>query len=990
MRVAEHAPVQDAPGARPASFAAEPGAAAEHGAAVAPEHCGNIGELLHRGQALAVLEECGVRLKVGLPVVVTIEGDRGSGKSALLGALAAGCGAAVELRARCHGAEHGFSFGVVGQLLDRLPAGDLGAPAGAAAMPETREYDLFDRFYRVVRAVAVRGPVVLAIDDLHLADPQSVRWCSYVARRLDDLPAALLVTVSPGGSPAGAEEPAAAELIADLGALAHSRIVRAGPLCTQCTGALISRKLGRPVDPAFARQCHALTRGNPQVLGVAAAQLAAATDTRPGVALEVAARALATTALAWLRQDDPVKARVAVQFAACGGGTLETAAMLVGQGEDVAGAARVALHRIGLLEPGAPDRFAHLAMGEVINNMMPPEDRAAMHAHAARTLSQLGESAILAAEHAMLAGTIGELWTRQVLRQASRQAAAAGDWPRGALYLSRALLEPGPPRQTLAITAELGAMEFHDDVGACLRQAAAAADLAAANPDSAAALAVFADAALAAEDGDAAAVFCHAAAAVAAAKIPERDALLRLAAAAQLSGHTLLPEQSAGIRQAVRMVAGEPGDISARQLLSALALSTAARGRGRDRCKVLALRSAAGGPVTFIDPVPSTAACAAFALAWAGELDLASDTCAQAVEAAHRMASRTGEALALLVRSEIAFQRGSLTPALADARQALQLFQAVGATSLQAAAAAAMTRLGLMRGEPDAIAAQASIQAPRASGHPLILAMALEARGMSAAGQGNHALALRLYLESGRHLMAAGLVNPACSAWRSRAVTVLAGLGRVWEARTLGNSEITLARSWGAPGPLGRALVAAAGAHDGPARRELLKEAVTVLEDSGCQLHLARALIRLGCDLHLDPAGSSQIARDVLERGLDLAGACGAVPLVATAHRAMHAAGARPRGQRGPRGYFVPTILTAAEHRVAALVVTGMSNQAVAVSLTLSKRTIDTHLGRIYRKLGITGRTRLSEAISGADVRALAAGQVTTCELPLPIPDDSA
>ena len=36
-------------------------------------------------------------------------------------------------------------------------------------------------------------------------------------------------------------------------------------------------------------------------------------------------------------------------------------------------------------------------------------------------------------------------------------------------------------------------------------------------------------------------------------------------------------------------------------------------------------------------------------------------------------------------------------------------------------------------------------------------------------------------------------------------------------------------------------------------------------------------------------------------------------------------------------------------------------------TLTLSKRTVDIHLGRIYRKLGITGWARLREAISGID-----------------------
>jgi DNA-binding CsgD family transcriptional regulator len=927
----------------------------------APEHRGSMGELLHRGQAFALLEECGARLREGRPVVVVIEGDRGSGKSALLGALAAGCEAGMVLRARCHGAEHDFRFGVVSQLLDRLPADDLAPVAAtmAAGAAESQEYELLDRSCRVVRAVAARGPVVLAIDDVHLADPLSARWCSYVARRLDDLPVGVLVTVRSGGFPTGAGDPAPAELIADLGALAHSRLVRTGPLCAECAGTLIARKLGRPVDPDFARQCHALTRGNPRLLSVVAARLPTTAGADRG-ALEVAARALAGTALGWLRQDDPVKAGVVEQFAVCGGGTLEIAAMLAGQGEDVARAARVRLRQIGLLDSREPDRFAHPTMGDAITDLLRPAARAAMHARAATMLSQIGEPAMLAAEHAMSAGTIGEPWARQVLRQAAQQAAAAGDWPRGARYLSRALLEPGPPRQTLTITAELGAFEFHLDVSVCLRLADAAAGLAADDPDSVADLAVLADAALAAEDGDAAAVFCRAAATLAAAKYPARSALLRLAAPALLSGRTLLPEQAAGVRQAMRRLADGPRDMAARQLLSALALSMAARGRNQSRCKALALRSAAGGPVQLTDPLPSTTACAALALAWAGELDTATDACAQAVEAAHRMASRTGEALALFVRSEIGCQRGDLTAALNDADQALRLFQAAGAAGLQAAAAANLTRVLLMRGERDAIPAQATSPALETSGHPFILGIQQEARGMTAAAQANRALALRLYLESGRHLMAARLVNPACSAWRSRAVTVLAGLGRAWEARTLADSEITLARAWGAPGPLGRALVAAAAAHDGPARREMLSEAVTVLEGSGYRLHLARALIRLGSEMQA--AGPSRSASGVLNRGLELARDCGAPILAGTANQTVRAVGAPPRGHPGP------ATLTAAEHRVAGLVITGMSNQAVATTLVLSKRTIDTHLGRIYRKLGITSRARLSEALSGAGV----------------------
>jgi DNA-binding CsgD family transcriptional regulator len=332
--------------------------------------------------------------------------------------------------------------------------------------------------------------------------------------------------------------------------------------------------------------------------------------------------------------------------------------------------------------------------------------------------------------------------------------------------------------------------------------------------------------------------------------------------------------------------------------------------------------------------------------------------CAQAMEAAHRIASRTGEALALLARSEIGYQRDSLRAALADAQQAARLFQAVGAVGLRAVAVAHSIRVFLMQGEPGSVAAEAMASVQEASGHPFVHGLQQEARGLLAAAQGNRSLALRLYLECGRHLMAGGLVNPACSAWRSRAVAVLAGLGRIAEARALAENEVRLARGWGAPGPLGRALVGYAVAHEA-ARGELLEEAVAVLEDSDCRLNLARALIRLGS--HRYASGYGRAARDVLEQGLEIAAECGAATMVTAARRTMHAVGARPRG------HPASATLTAAELRVAELVINGMSNQAVATALTLSKRTVDTHLGRIYRKLGITGRARLRDALTGTE-----------------------
>jgi DNA-binding CsgD family transcriptional regulator len=56
--------------------------------------------------------------------------------------------------------------------------------------------------------------------------------------------------------------------------------------------------------------------------------------------------------------------------------------------------------------------------------------------------------------------------------------------------------------------------------------------------------------------------------------------------------------------------------------------------------------------------------------------------------------------------------------------------------------------------------------------------------------------------------------------------------------------------------------------------------------------------------------------------------------------------------------------LTSAERRVADLVAAGRTNAEVAAELFMSQRTVESHLSRIYRKLGVRSRTELSRALA--------------------------
>jgi DNA-binding NarL/FixJ family response regulator len=74
----------------------------------------------------------------------------------------------------------------------------------------------------------------------------------------------------------------------------------------------------------------------------------------------------------------------------------------------------------------------------------------------------------------------------------------------------------------------------------------------------------------------------------------------------------------------------------------------------------------------------------------------------------------------------------------------------------------------------------------------------------------------------------------------------------------------------------------------------------------------------------------------------------------------------RAEGARTPPlrlGTDVAEPLTGREREVALLAAQGLATKDIASRLHLSARTVDTHLARIYRKLGVTGRAELAAAL---------------------------
>jgi DNA-binding NarL/FixJ family response regulator len=125
----------------------------------------------------------------------------------------------------------------------------------------------------------------------------------------------------------------------------------------------------------------------------------------------------------------------------------------------------------------------------------------------------------------------------------------------------------------------------------------------------------------------------------------------------------------------------------------------------------------------------------------------------------------------------------------------------------------------------------------------------------------------------------------------------------------------------------------------------------------------ARTALILGARLHR--ARRRAEARERLRAALATFEELGAKPWAARARAELKAAGAVER-----RPVTDPDELTAQEVRVASAVATGATNREVAASLYLSPKTIEFHLGRVYRKLGIHSRAELATIVAAGGLES--------------------
>ena len=453
--------------------------------------------LYERAEVMEVVESALTRLCEGyrngdtdIGTLLRFSGEAGLGKTALLGELRRSARARQDhclvLYARGGEQQRNVPFHVVRQLLqptllrksvperrEFLEGGwlDLAAPAlglvpasDAVGLPVPPDpQGIRDALDLLLTQLAVRmGPLVVVVDDLHWADPESLAWLVAFASRLPGVPLLMALAFRPESLPM-AGDPLLSPVLGGSDGLLSLR--QLGPVSVET---LVRQELGADADDMFCRECWSKTGGNPYDLVALIARLRersmppndeylseigglVAANKGPGIArrlekLGTDAYRFAYAAAILDTQIDP-----------------DMAANIAGLNPAAARAAVEKLRTERLLrseyksDGTATLEFVHPTIGTALyETMLSPSMRTAMHGKAAREIIDAGLSMAEASRHLLETHPEDDLLVVEQLRQAADQHLAMGAPAAAHRCLERALREPPAEEDRADLLFELG------------------------------------------------------------------------------------------------------------------------------------------------------------------------------------------------------------------------------------------------------------------------------------------------------------------------------------------------------------------------------------------------------------------------------------------------------------------------------------------------------------------------------------------------------
>ncbi|MEV7386401.1 MULTISPECIES: LuxR C-terminal-related transcriptional regulator [unclassified Streptomyces] len=894
--------------------------------------------------ATALLAAEAERTRTGGGRLVLLRGATGTGRTTVLEAAAEQAAALglKTLRARCSPADTAISFSTVLQLLGPVPEfADLAVDGDERATAAG--------LWRVLRAYAEASPLLVAVDDVHLADAPSHRWLVESARHIDRLPILLVIG-----------ERSQYDLDPPTPGFAHTlppALVRThtlAPLTPQAAAARVRRAFPT-ADRPWIDACVGAAAGSPLLLRALLDDL---DETRhPTVPTSTAALYPGSYPAAvqwWLDSAGPATTEVARALAVLDEGTgtgllpeHDITPLLAGlAGADPTRVAGwlTAMTNLGLLTPG-PDGHAHYPhplLRDAVLTGVPASRRRAVHRAIAEAMLGQDAPAEAVARQLLASGPVAAAWAPPLLKDAATLALCDDRSEDAVAYLRRALEEPLSDDHRQRLLTELGSLEFAAPrSSAAIPRLAEAVRLPAAPQDRVRAVVALGTALTGRGRTRKAVEVLHSVDG----ELDGHPDLVRTLHTASV----LLSDQDQEVRQEVYRRLSETADRSPEQVGTAgqalLVRHAASAGLTSARDAMRQLRTLLAEPA---DPLtePFLVGTAAAVAQWADELD-----------EADRLVDRglAGQRPDLLhpMHEALLNSRTDIAAARADYAHLTGFPESVAPGNTHAHTLIALVETG-RTARAESLVAGIDLRVAQDSWE---LNRFLYARGVVRAAAGDPAGALHDFLECGRRQSAREVVSPVVTPWRTAAAECRLALGRPLEAIALAEEELRLARIWGTPRTVGRALRVLGTATGGHRGLELTEEAVRLLRDApAAGTEPAEALLALG--RRLTAAGEAARARDCLREAAEHAERLGAVRLVELAEQVL-----RQGGARSPRRRTGAASLTGSERRIAELAAEGRTNVEIAALLHLARRTVETHLTHTYKKLGIRRRTDLRPAL---------------------------
>ena len=445
-----------------------------------------VGRDAARERLLAALDD----VRGGERRVVVVSGEPGIGKSRLAAeaARAAYDAGATVLAGRCHEEP----IGPFAPFVEALrPLGEVRAEP--AADPGAARLRLFDEVAGLLAGAAGERPVLLVLDDLHWADPATLRLLAHLAAAPE--PAALLLVGTYRQTDLGRGHPLSA-LLADLRREPRAERIALDGLDAGATASLIGGWVG-DAEPGLAARVLAETEGNPFFIEEVLRDLLESGADDDGIRVPESVREVIGRRVERLSAG----ALAALEAAAAYGrefdvGVLAAAApqqrdaLLDGLDE----AERAQLVRpltVGTTRGMGAGRwaFSHALVRDAIYDELPTLRRARLHAAIADALVRGGGATAEAAHHAYEAAALdGGGRAVALSREAAAEALAGLDYEAAAAHTAHALqaleLDPAAgPHDRAAVLIEHGdALARAGDPGA-VAAFAEARDLATGAPD---------------------------------------------------------------------------------------------------------------------------------------------------------------------------------------------------------------------------------------------------------------------------------------------------------------------------------------------------------------------------------------------------------------------------------------------------------------------------------------------------------------------------